>query len=238
MTTRVVLIRHGESVCNAAGIVGGHTGCTGLTDRGRKQASRLRERLDSTRELRDASALYSSVLERAVETARIISPAVADGTLGVRSVCDLCEMHPGEADGLPWPEFTARYGEPDWESDPYRVVAPGGESWTEFVARARSAVEKVAAENAGKLSVLVCHGGVIEATLLSFLPLDDTAGSKPLRLPTSYSSITEWSTDDPPAPGEGTRRRWRLSRYNDVAHLGGPDEATRDGEHVLRRGPR
>ena len=34
-TARIVLVRHGEAECNRNGIVGGRTGCTGLTDLGR-----------------------------------------------------------------------------------------------------------------------------------------------------------------------------------------------------------
>ena len=43
--TRVVVIRHGESACNVAGVVGGHTGCSGLSPVGQMQAEKLRDRL-------------------------------------------------------------------------------------------------------------------------------------------------------------------------------------------------
>ena len=85
--------------------------------------------------------------------------------------CDLCELHPGEADGLTWDEFRDRYGEPDWDVDPDSVVAPGGESWTGFVDRvAASALTALSERHHGELVVVVCHGGVIEASMLSFLP--------------------------------------------------------------------
>ena len=54
--------------------------------------------------------------------------------------CDLCELHPGEADGLDLGEFLARFAEPDWDVDPARPLAPGGESWLGFVERASAAV--------------------------------------------------------------------------------------------------
>ena len=59
--------------------------------------------------------------------------------------------------------------------------------------------------------VVACHGGLIEATMLSFLPVSDR--TRPLGLPTANTSITEW---------EHEASVWRLLRYNDVAHLGGP----------------
>lgn len=206
-TTRVVLVRHGEAECNVAGVVGGRSGCTGLTPRGRSEAAALRTRLLETGELAGAEALYSSVLARATETAVIISPALGD-ELDLRTDCGLCELHPGEADGLAWDEFRDRYGEPDWDGDPDAAVAPAGESWTGFVRRASGAVAAAARAHPGALVVVVCHAGVIESTLLTFLPVAVHRGR--LRLPTEHTSLTEWELGP---------LGWRLVRFNDAAHL-------------------
>ena len=107
-SSRIVLVRHGEAECNRNGVVGGPKGCTGLTDLGRRQVAMLADRLYESGELREATALYASVLPRAVETAERLRPVVGPGpnALGpVRERCDLCELHPGEADGLPWHEY-------------------------------------------------------------------------------------------------------------------------------------
>ena len=205
--TRVVLIRHGEATCNVVGLVGGRAGCSGLTPTGRQQARALRTRLLGGKELSDAAALYTSVLPRALETAEI---AFAGTGLehDITADCDLCELHPGEADGLTWDEFRHRYGEPDFDADPDQVVAPGGESWRSFVARASGALTRVAEAHPSERVVVVCHGGVIEASLVAFLPV---APDRPrLGLVTEHTSITEW---------ERTGDRWRLLRYNDAAHL-------------------
>ena len=79
--TRLVIVRHGEAVSNAEDIVAGHVGCTGLTERGRRQVAALAERLRRTGELEGAAALYSSVLRRAVETAEILRPALGEVAL-------------------------------------------------------------------------------------------------------------------------------------------------------------
>jgi broad specificity phosphatase PhoE len=205
-STRVVLVRHGEARCMAQGVVGGPRGCSGLTDLGRLQAQALHVRLARTGELRAAVAFYASVLARAVETAQVVAPAVGDGS-GPATDCDLCELHPGEADGMTWDDFRARYGEPDFDVDPDRVVAPGGESWRTFVRRAAGAVASVAERHEGGLVVVVCHAGVVESTMLSFLPV---TGVRRLGLPTEHTSLTEWERVD---------GRWRLVRYNDAAHL-------------------
>ena len=203
--TRVVLVRHGEAACNVGGIVGGRRGCTGLTPAGRRQAEALAARLLDTGELAGATALYASVLARAQDTAAIVAPAI--GAPAVVADCGLCELHPGEADGLTWDEFRHRYGEPDFDADPDAEVAPGGESWTTFVARAAAAVTGLAEAHPGALVVVVCHAGVIESTMVSFLPV---APRRRLGLATEHTSLTEW---------ERAGRAWRLIRYNDAAHL-------------------
>lgn len=208
--TRLVLVRHGEAVCNVRGIVGGPLGCTGLSPLGVAQAEALHERLAATGALVRATVLYASVLARAIDTAAIIRPAVGDGTLEVVSDCGLCELHPGEGDGLRWPEFLERFGEPDWDTDPERELAPGGESWNGFVRRATAALESLAAHHPGETVAIVCHAGVIESAMLRLLPMADVVR---LRLRTEHTSITEFEADD--------RGGWRLLRYNDAAHVPG-----------------
>lgn len=207
--TRVVLVRHGEAACNVDGLVGGRRGCTGLTALGTAQVDALAARLARTGELAGTAALYASVLPRALETARALVPALGrwrDGPpLDVVADCGLCELHPGEADGLRWEEFAARFGAPDWDEDPARPLAPGGESWLAFVDRASGAVERVAAAHPGALVVVACHAGVVEATMLRFLGIPTAR----LKLRTGHASLTEWERD----PGSG---RWRLLRYNDA----------------------
>src|SRR5947208_17188199 len=102
MPTRILLVRHGEAECNINGIVGGPTGCTGLSDTGRLQVECLRERWARTGEV-EADVLMSSVLRRARETAAILGPALGD--LEVVEDCDVCELHPGEIEGKRWEDI-------------------------------------------------------------------------------------------------------------------------------------
>ena len=204
--TRLVLIRHGEAVCNARGLVGGPIGCGGLTERGRAQAIALRTRLESSRELDDAVALYTSVLPRAKETAAILAPGLPEH-LVTRVDCDLCELHPGEADGLTWDEMVARFGGPDWERDPDAPFSPSGESWRGFFERCARTLDDLVARHPGERVVIVSHGGVIEQAMKILL---DAAPTARLRLITEHCSMTEIEFD-------GDRRR--LLRYNDRAPL-------------------
>lgn len=205
--TRLVLVRHGESQCGVDRIVGGHLGCTGLTEEGRAQAGALRDRLARTGELSGASVFATSILSRAIETAEIISPAFA-AEVAFDQRCDLCERHPGEADGIGWEELEQRYWS-DGKRTLYDVLSPGGESWAAFLVRAGAALRGIAREHEGRTVVVVCHGGVVEASFRAFgnLPVEP-----PFRLRVDHTSLTEWRlrTDEP---------RWQLFRFNDAVHL-------------------
>lgn len=203
---RLVLIRHGEAVCNVQGVVGGPLGCRGLTELGRAQASALADRLVRTREFGDVAALYTSVLPRAIETAAILARGLP-GEIVVQADCDLCELHPGDADGMTWQAMLDRFGGPDWDVDPDQRFAPGGESWTGFFARCVAAFDRIAVQHVGQRVVLVVHGGVIEQMMKL---VGRTGPAERLQLRTEHCSITEVEFD-------GDRRR--LLSYNDRAPL-------------------
>lgn len=204
--TRLVIIRHGEAVSNAEDLVAGHLGCTGLTQRGRRQVKALAERLEQTGELASATALYSSVLRRAVETAEILRPSLGEVTYEAQ--CMLCERHPGEADGLSWAECDKRYGRRLPGDDPERPLSPGGETWIEFLDRVEEGLYSVVDAHPGELVVIAGHGGVVDASLIRFLGLPANGGLA--RFFPDNASMTEWAF---------TGARWWLVRFNDAAHL-------------------
>ena len=211
--TRLVLVRHGEAVCNASGVCGGPIGCQGLTALGRSQVEALRDRLAVTGELSGTDALYASILPRAIETAELLAPALLGPTGPHHRIvtrCDLCELHPGEADGLTWSDFTERFGTLDWSVDPDQPIAPGGESWTGFVNRVAGALDDVASGHVGEQVVVACHAGVIEASLLAKMPVAGGLAGARLQLSTRHASMTSWEVDG---------GRWKLLGYNDAAHL-------------------
>jgi 2,3-bisphosphoglycerate-dependent phosphoglycerate mutase len=209
--TRIVLVRHGEALCNINGVVGGVLGCTGLTGLGRRQVEALAARLERTGELEDATALYASILPRAVETAEILRPVVGGGKLDIVQECALCELHPGESDGLTWQEVIDRFGVPEWDTDPDTVIAPGGESWSGFVGRAAAAVQALAVRHPGELVVAAVHAGVIESTMISFLEIP-RAVSRRGWTRIVHASLTEWEW----VP---TDSRWVLIRFNDACGI-------------------
>ena len=212
--SRGVLIRHGEAQCNLNRVVGGRKGCTGLSDLGRRQVAALADRLYASGELRKATALYTSVLPRAVETADRLRAVVGPGpaTLGpVREDCDLCELHPGECDGMVWEDVVETFGVPDWDRDPSAPIAPGGESWSAFVVRASDGVRHLVERHPGELVVAAVHAGVIEATMIRFLGITPEVYRRGwVRI--LHASMTEWEW----VPSED---RWILLRFNDACGI-------------------
>jgi 2,3-bisphosphoglycerate-dependent phosphoglycerate mutase len=205
--TRVVLIRHGESVAMVDRFVSGHDTCRGLSDLGHQQANMLRDRLLRTGELRGASVMYTSILPRAIETAAAIAPAVGDG-LAASEHCEWCEQHPGEGEGLDWDEYDSRYGVFNEGDDRERVRAPGSESVAVFVRRVEDALLRVVDDHEGETIVIVCHGGVINCAI-------EVLAGIPFGSLTRYvdnTSLTELERD---SDGD----KWWLVRLNDAAHL-------------------
>ncbi|MGH3873427.1 MAG: histidine phosphatase family protein [Pseudonocardiaceae bacterium] len=209
--TRLVLVRHGESRATVDRMIGGHEGCRGLTELGRRQAKALADRLIRTGELAQTSALIASVLPRAVETAEIVAPTL--GGLKVVQDCDFCEFHAGAADGLSWEQVRECYQPEQYQHDQFRPLAPGAESRAAFFTRVGTALAGVAAEHAGATVVIVCHGGVIEG---SFVALGNLPLRKNFDLTIGNTSLTEWTT---PASPDTSEQRWTLTRFNDTAHL-------------------
>ena len=211
--TRIVLVRHGESKVTVDRVVGGPRSCRGLSDLGRVQAATLRDRWSANREFRP-EVVISSAYPRARETAEILLPAFDRS--GIEIVPEFGEHDPGpECDGLTYDEFTRRFGNPDWENDPYGVTFPGGETIADFQIRIGKAVRTLMDDIGGGTALVVCHGGVIDTVLRQALR---TAGTGIFEIHTKNTSITELEVVRP--------GRWKVVRYNDAAHLAGLPEMT------------
>lgn len=210
--THLYLIRHGEAITNVEPIIGGMNGDTGLTQHGVAQATALRDRLYATGEI-DAAVLIASPLARARQTAEIIAPALGD--LPITLDDDVQELRVGEADGMHVADFRAKYGTPDFRIEPFRPLAPGGESWGEFLLRVARTLDRIARAHEDKTVVVVCHGGVIDGSLITALGLNVIKPIPQFEFHTYNTSITHWEYRSPQAEQPA---RWRLLGYNDASH--------------------
>lgn len=220
----MLLVRHGDSYSKSDGVYAGPRACRGLTELGRGQVLRLRDRLTATGFKPDA--IYSSTIHRAAQTAKILADAFAP--LTPVQDCGLCSYHLDDSlDGLSWERIRTEFQHQDAAGRPdggvFVPFEEGNESWAELVARVGRALTTLATRHAGETVLAVMHKESLEASLIAF-------GSLPLfrdfDVEIGRASITEWLTDDDPATPWNTQRghqlppvRWRLARFNDCAHL-------------------
>jgi 2,3-bisphosphoglycerate-dependent phosphoglycerate mutase len=207
MRTRLILVRHGESVHVVEGFVGGPRGCRGLTEAGHEQARWLAQRLAAELGGGGDVAVYSSVLRRAIETAEPIAAALA--TDPVRE-CGLCTWHvPDHADGLPTARFQTEYAAAG--GGVFRPFEEGGETWAELVVRVGRAIMDIAHRHAGGTAVLVGHTETVES---SFHALAAQPLYRAFDLHVPPASVTEWVTDVDPTGWPPAR--WTLRRFGDT----------------------
>ena len=196
----IFLIRHGETVGNAARTV--QLPDSPLSPRGMAQADRLARRLAPEGIARIIASNYA----RAATTAERLQQAT-----GVPLDFDplLQERNFGDIRGTPYADLGFDMFEPDY-------APPNGESWPVFharVDRAWARLQQIAAATPGHLAV-VTHGLVCRSLATRHLLLP--AGAVvPERWENTSLTIVEC-----PAP-------WRVRLLNCIAHLEDPDSAPR-----------
>ncbi|WP_026876195.1 MSMEG_4193 family putative phosphomutase [Jiangella gansuensis] len=162
----VVLVRHGRTAANAAGVLAGRTPGVALDENGRAAVVRLAERLRAAR----PAAVVSSPLERCAETARGIA-AGRDVVIDDR----LTECDYGSWTGRPLAELREERLWKVVQDHPSGVVFPGGESLRAVQERAVAAVRdhdtRLAATDggAGAVWLAVSHADVIKAVVADAL---------------------------------------------------------------------
>lgn len=147
----LLLVRHGQSEWNAAGLMQGQTVDVPLTDLGHRQAARAAQELAGLR----PGALISSDLRRAVQTA--VHCASSTGLPFATSPA-LREQGYGVLEGRPSREL---WDVVDW-TDPH-WSAEGGESLAQLHGRVGAYLERLCADPPADVVALVTHGDTIRA---------------------------------------------------------------------------
>ncbi len=165
--TTLVLIRHATNDWVHKGLLAGWTPGVHLNEEGRAQAHALAERLAASQ----LDAVYSSPLERALETAQAVA---APHGLEVLVREGIGEVQYGEWNGRPLREL---YKKPLWmavQVHPSDTRFPGGETIGEMQARVVAALDEIRSAHAQGIVVVVAHADVIKAAVAYFtgVPLD------------------------------------------------------------------
>jgi broad specificity phosphatase PhoE len=204
--TRLVLIRHGETVTNAGGeraVMSGRSDLP-LSSVGRRQLELLRERLTVEPGF---EAVYTSPLSRARETARMV-PAVRPPTV----MNELAEIDCGDVDGRLIAEVQSRYPRL-WATNAAELDDnfrwPAGESYRELRARGVAAMQTIHARHPGGRVAVVTHAGLI-TQVVGMLRGEPAARWSAARVANTALTTIDWQA------GSG-----RLVALDDHAHLHG-----------------
>ncbi|MGQ0614266.1 MAG: histidine phosphatase family protein [Planctomycetaceae bacterium] len=192
----LVLVRHGATSWNENRYCQGRREVQ-LSARGRLQAERLRQALESTPFRR----VFSSPMVRAVETARLLGHEPLP--LG-----DLLEIDRGHWEGHTPEEIRKRWPKlhEAWYRDPAGLAMPGGEEFDQLWSRAGRVLERCAGELEGP--ILICGHKAINRAILA----------RALGLPPAKV----WGIPQPQACRSlltRTDRGWEAGVVGDASHL-------------------
>jgi probable phosphoglycerate mutase len=186
LSTHVLLIRHGQSEGNAERRFGGHT-ATPLSPRGRRQAQALARALKDE----EITAIYSSDLARAVETAQPLANLIG---LPINSTTAFRERSVGVMEGLTFENAAQQH--PDQYAAllrrDFEHVLTGGESYRQLLDRAWQKLDEIIAENQGGKLVVFSHTGTICILALHLMGALDAPELKPVWISSSNCGITRF----------------------------------------------
>jgi 2,3-bisphosphoglycerate-dependent phosphoglycerate mutase len=200
-STRIILIRHGETVWNLEGRCQGHLD-SALTNTGMEQAKALSERLVKEQ----FSALYSSDLGRAYSTAKFIAEGLSHTIITDKR---LRERNLGVFEGLNKQEILELYPDDYQSYKSYKpdYVLPKGESAQQRFCRVIDCLEEFAQKHIGEAIVVVGHGGVLDSLFRHTVGI-------PLNTPRNFqllnASINIFYYE---------HKRWILQTWGDISHL-------------------
>jgi probable phosphoglycerate mutase len=201
----LVLVRHGQGECNAAGVIGGRLGCRGLSEHGRWQSGRVGERLTQLHAERGFDVLLCSPRLRVLQCAEVISERLG---LPLTVADELAGQEFGTADGQSWVQVTTRFGGPP-KHDPGRPIAEGSESWNVYADRVLAALTGMLGKYAGQRVLLVAHGKTsgLAGALLSGAPEPRSTVDGFI---VEHGALSHWQQHQ-----DG----WKLLVHNDSRHL-------------------
>ena len=178
---RLILIRHGETDWNIDGRYQGQADPP-LNRRGLAQSREVANQLGEL----GLDCLYSSPLRRAYQTAEIVSK-----TLEVPLYIEprLMEIHQGDWQERLRSEIERKYPEVfrQWQTAPWTVTPPGGESLSQVQNRVYTALDEILTRHKDQCVGLVTHR--IPITLIRLRYQDfapDTVRSLSMEIPNTY----------------------------------------------------
>ncbi|KNA24192.1 hypothetical protein SOVF_017860 [Spinacia oleracea] len=200
--TEVIVVRHGETDWNAIGKMQGQLDVE-LNEIGRQQAVAVADRLSKEPNI---SAVYSSDLKRALETAETIASRC--GGLEVITDKDLRERHLGDLQGLVYQAVAKLNPKANEAFKSHRTdqeIPGGGESRDQLYKRCTSSLQRIGENHRGQRVVVVSHGGAIR----SLFNRAAAKGQHPGKISNTSVGVIQLYDGD----------KWSIKSWNDVSHL-------------------
>ena len=160
--TTILLVRHAENDWVRSGKLAGWTPGVHLNEEGKRQANLLGERLAAAH----IDVVYSSPLERAVETAEAILTHYPGKEICLDEA--IGEAHYGEWTGERLRKLSRTRLWEVVQRQPSQARFPGGESIQEMQNRAVAAIDRMAARHPHQTVVAVSHGDVIKSIVAHY----------------------------------------------------------------------
>ncbi len=160
--TYILLVRHGENDWVGENKLAGRTPDVHLNERGIKQA----EEVASSLAQQEVHAVYSSPMERCLETAAVTADHFG---LDVQEMPGVIEVDYGEWQGGSLKELSER---PDWQlvqHAPSSFRFPGGETLYEVQARAIAAIDVIRQHHPNEVVAVFSHGDVIRTVIAHYI---------------------------------------------------------------------
>ena len=216
MTTRLYLVRHGATPLTAEDRFSGAANVY-LSDEGREQVEQLADRLADDH----ISAIYTSPLDRTLETAAILAKPHG---LTPASNGGLREISHGHWEGLTRKEVEERFPEEytAWEADPFTFAPPDGESGISVLARALPVIREIVVNHRDKNVIVVSHKATLRLLLSSLLGFDGRGYRDRLDQAPACLNILDFKD----------AVRARLMLFNDITHYA--DHPHRPQKHLSR----
>jgi len=166
MATRVLLVRHGDTLASKDGKFTGATDIP-LSKEGRVHASELAVRLARY----PVDAIYASSMQRARETAGFIAQVHG---MPVTPVPDLREMSHGVWDGLTRADLskTSAADIAEYDRDPFHFRPKDGESGEDVLKRAAPAMQQLVRAHPDQSIIVVAHKTTNRLLICQFLGIN------------------------------------------------------------------
>ncbi len=162
----IIFLRHGQAENNTKKILAGRTSGINLTEEGKKQAEQAGKMLESL----NISAIYSSPIDRAVQTTEIIKKYC---NVEYKTDDRLIELDMGQFTMMPYQEIFKKHGNVflKFYSGSAEVSENGVETFADVKKRINDMVDFVITKHKNENVVLVTHMDPIKAMIGRVLDL-------------------------------------------------------------------